>query len=51
MSVSWERDEAMWARYEARESERGECYGHHWSKTAWGGVCVQCGSTVSKGEL
>lgn len=51
MSVFWERDEANWARHEAKESERGECYQHHWQRTRWGGVCVQCGETVSEGEL
>jgi len=50
MTVNFERDEAMWARHEAKESER-ECYQHHWQRTRWGGVCVQCGETVKAGEL
>ena len=50
MTVFWEGDEANWARRQP-ESQRGECHQHDWRATRWGGVCVQCGETVSEGEL
>lgn len=49
----WERGEEIFAREDARRAGTlGACHRHQWSSTRFGGgVCVNCGETVSEGEL
>ncbi len=50
--MDWERDEYRAALEEAKSVGVVECYRHHWqSDRRGGGVCVNCGETVSAGDL
>lgn len=54
MSVFWERDEANWARHEAKEADRVGCGpGRHDMRRNGngGGTCAACGESVAAAEL